>query len=86
MDKVILLYGSVLAAEDAAWMFRGQWDGCNGVVVCNPDKAAIWAASAILNTEFCYDGHQCEIRRSYKPQDLRRFETKIFPGFYFYDP
>ncbi|WP_049897678.1 ISAzo13-like element transposase-related protein [Microcystis aeruginosa] len=28
MDKTLILLGSTLAAQEAAWILRGQWDGC----------------------------------------------------------
>lgn len=55
-DKYVLLFGSSEAAKDIAFMLNGQWDGCNSVVLCKCDQAAINTAASLVGAEWCYEG------------------------------
>lgn len=52
----ILLFDSCEAASDIAFMLGGDWDGCNGVGVDNPDKIAINTAANLIEAKWCFQG------------------------------
>ncbi|MBW4586272.1 hypothetical protein G7B40_022925 [Aetokthonos hydrillicola Thurmond2011] len=39
--QFVLLFDSITAASDIAFMLQGQWDGCNAVVMSKCDEAAV---------------------------------------------
>lgn len=63
----VLLVGSIDAAIEIAWMLRGDWDGCNGILLPHPiDEVAVEQASQLQKTEFCEAGDYCH----FNSQDL----------------
>ncbi len=66
--KITMLFSSVLAAREAAYMLRGDWDGLNAVTIHQPDVVAIQNALALLKLElgleevnYCRAGEDCSI-------------------------
>jgi len=64
-ESVTLLFNSRKAAQEVAWMLRGEWDGCNGVSFDLLDEEAIITAAALQETGWC------------KPGDSYRISTNI---------
>jgi len=52
----VLLFDSSQAAEEVAFMFKGQWDTCNGVALPNLDEVAINTAASLVGAQWCYSG------------------------------
>lgn len=64
--KVTLLFSSTLAAREAAYMLRSDWDGVNAATIYQPDAVAVQNALALLKlelgeeqVEFCHPGKRC---------------------------
>lgn len=55
-SKDILLFDSLIAAEDIAFMLGGEWDGCNGVAVDKCDDIAVNTAASLVGAEWCCSG------------------------------
>ncbi|MEG5195550.1 pentapeptide repeat-containing protein [Microcoleus sp. A6-C5] len=53
-QETVLLCDSIAAASDMAFMLKGEWDGCNSLVLPKSDKVAIEAAASLLETSWCY--------------------------------
>jgi uncharacterized protein YjbI with pentapeptide repeats len=58
-QETVLLCDSIAAASDMAFMLKGDWDGCNSLVLSKCDKVAIEAAASLLETSWCYQ-NTCE--------------------------
>ncbi len=63
-----MLFSSVLAAREVAYMLRGDWDGVNGVTIYQPDAVAVQTALALLKLElgqeevnYCHPGENCSV-------------------------
>ena len=54
--QAILLFDSVNAASDIAFMLNADWDGCNGVLMPNSDEIAIKSAADLMQAKWCYSG------------------------------
>lgn len=52
----VLLFDTVAAASDIAFMVGGQWDGCNGVVLPSSDEVAINTAANLVGALWCHQG------------------------------
>ncbi|MEH1844357.1 MAG: pentapeptide repeat-containing protein [Nostoc sp.] len=52
----ILLFDSIAAASEIAFMLNGQWDGCNGVIMAKCDEVAVNTATKLLEATWCYQG------------------------------
>ena len=66
--KITMLFSSVLAAREVAYMLRGDWDGLNAVTIYQPDTVAVLNALALLKLElgqeevnYCHTGEDCSI-------------------------
>lgn len=55
-NRSILLFDSLNAASDIAFMIGGDWDGCNGVEIDKPDKIAVNTAANLIETKWCFAG------------------------------
>lgn len=58
----VVLFSSILAASEIAYMIRGKWDACNSVLIAAPDRRAIETAASLLEAEFCYAWDCCEVQ------------------------
>lgn len=57
---MILLFDSIQAAQEIAYMLYGQWDGCNGVIISSKvDMAAIQFAANLVDAKWCLSKEQC---------------------------
>ncbi|MEH2118186.1 pentapeptide repeat-containing protein [Nostoc sp.] len=52
----ILLFDSIAAANEIAFILNGQWDGCNGVIIAKCDEVAVNTAAKLLEATWCYQG------------------------------
>ena len=64
--KITLLFSSVLAAREVAYMLRGDWDGLNAVTIYQPDAVAVQNALALLKlgqeeVSYCHAGEDCSV-------------------------
>ncbi|WP_009631123.1 hypothetical protein [Synechocystis sp. PCC 7509] len=66
--KITILFSSVLAAREVAYMLRGDWDGVNAVTIYQPDAVAVQNTLALLKLElgqeevnYCYAGEDCSV-------------------------
>ena len=66
--KITMLFSSVLAAREVAYMLRGDWDGLNAVTIYQPDAVAVLNALALLKLElgleevnYCHAGEDCSV-------------------------
>ncbi|WP_026734895.1 pentapeptide repeat-containing protein [Fischerella sp. PCC 9605] len=55
-QKSVLLFDSIAAASEIAFMLGGEWDGCNGAIVSKCDEVAINTAASLMETTWCYQG------------------------------
>lgn len=69
--KPVLLLDSVEKANDIAFMLKGEWDGCNGVVITKCDEVAVNTAASLLETSWCYQGDALAYIESLKPLELK---------------
>ena len=65
---ITMLFSSVLAAREVAYMLRGDWDGVNAVTIYQPDAVAVQTALALLKLElgleevnYCHPGEDCSV-------------------------
>ncbi len=52
----VLLFDSVTAASDIAFMLGADWDGCNGAVMPKCDKVAVNTAANLVGASWCQQG------------------------------
>ncbi|MCC5644317.1 pentapeptide repeat-containing protein [Nostoc sp. CHAB 5824] len=70
----ILLFDSIAAASEIAFMLNGQWDGCNGVKIANCDEVAVNTATKLLEVTWCYQGaSKAVLDRLTTDEILRRY-------------
>ena len=51
---MILLFDSIQAAQEIAYMLYGQWDGCNSVIISSKfDMASIQFAAKLVDAKWC---------------------------------
>lgn len=67
----ILLFDSVEKANDIAFMLKGEWDGCNGVVIHPCDEVAVNTAASLLQTSWCYQGDTKAVTLSLQPKEFK---------------
>ncbi len=58
-QQTIILFDSVTAASDVAFMLNGEWDKSNGVVMQKCDEIAVEAAANLVGASWCYQS-ACE--------------------------
>lgn len=68
----VILCDCATAASEIAFMLGGQWDGCNGIVLSNPDQEAIKTAANLLGTTWCYQGEKIALLPLLKTDELLR--------------
>lgn len=69
-QQPILLFDSVAAASDVAFILGGQWDGCNGVVMSKCDEVAVNTAANLVSAKWCYSGISFACLASLKSDEL----------------
>jgi uncharacterized protein YjbI with pentapeptide repeats len=55
-QQFVLLFDSITAAQNIAYMLNGQWDECNGVIIAKCDEVAVNTAAALMEASWCYQG------------------------------
>lgn len=84
---IILLFDSVNAAREVAWMLQAEWDGCNGVVLSQFDSPALETAVGLFDALWCWCFENCllppfqreELLQSYR-QGQRCFSNLNLAG------
>lgn len=72
----VLLFDSIAAASDIAFMLKGEWDGCNGVEIAKCDEVAVKTAAAMIQAEWCYQGAEKAVLNKLTANELlRRYAT-----------
>lgn len=56
---MFLLFDSVQAAQEVAYMLYGQWDGCNGVIISKVDITAVQVAANLVDAKWCLSKEKC---------------------------
>lgn len=66
-----LLFDSVQAAREVAYIVRGQYDGCTGVMLpAYYDSVALRTAIELVGAEFCFDGDWMPIAPLTEPNEV----------------
>ncbi len=55
-QETVLLFDSIAAACEIAFMLKGEWDECNSVVLPKCDEVAVNNAAALMKATWCYQG------------------------------
>ncbi|MEW6499752.1 MAG: pentapeptide repeat-containing protein, partial [Cyanobacteriota bacterium] len=50
----MLLFDSLYAAQEIAFILDGEWDGCNGVILLKKDELAVNTAAKLVGAQWCY--------------------------------
>lgn len=65
-DRINIMFASLVAAREVAYILRGDWDGLNAVTIYQPDAVAIHNALALVKldlgleeVEYCTAGECC---------------------------
>ncbi len=53
-QETVVLFDSITAASDIAFMLNGEWDGSNGVVMPKCDEVAVKTAANLVGAAWCY--------------------------------
>lgn len=62
MNVDTFVFDSVKAAQEVAYMLRGNWDGCNSIELTNQsDKTALKLAASICSAQYCQAEKTCNI-------------------------
>ena len=69
-QQPVLLFDSVAAASDVAFILGGKWDGCNGVVMSKCDEVAVKTAANLAGAKWCYSGTSEACLASLKSDEL----------------
>ena len=51
-----ILFDSIEAAQEIAFMLGAQWDNCNGVILTKYDEVAVNTAAKLYNSSWCETG------------------------------
>ncbi len=70
---MIFLFDEIQAAREVAYMLRGEWDGCNGVVISKIDRAAIETAASLVDAKWCWSFEQCKLPTSLQEEVRQRY-------------
>ncbi|MBD2431202.1 MULTISPECIES: pentapeptide repeat-containing protein [Fischerella] len=70
--KTVLLFDSVAAAHEIAFMLNGEWDECNGVNLSKCDEVAINTAASLVDTSWCYQGTSVAVLSKLTTDELLR--------------
>lgn len=60
--KIVILFESITAAREVAYILRGEWDGYNSLFIRHLNTAAIELAASLIEAEFSYAGDCCYIQ------------------------
>jgi uncharacterized protein YjbI with pentapeptide repeats len=71
-QKSVLLFDSIAAANEIAFMLKGEWDGCNGVVMSKCDEVALNTAATLMDTGWCYQGAWVAVLNRLTAEELLR--------------
>ncbi|MBF2065232.1 MAG: pentapeptide repeat-containing protein [Calothrix sp. C42_A2020_038] len=69
-SRPVLLFDSVEKAEEVAFMLKGEWDGCNGVIIYPCDEIAVKSAASLIGASWCYQGDTRAFIDSMKATEL----------------
>src|SRR5919199_1841667 len=70
----VLLFNSVAAASEMAFMLGAEWDGCNGVVMPECDEVAVNTSASLVGASWCYQGDSTAVLvRLMTDELLRRY-------------
>jgi uncharacterized protein YjbI with pentapeptide repeats len=56
VPRHVLLFDSVEQANEIAFILKGEWDGCNGVIVDQCDEVAVNTAASLIQASWCRAG------------------------------
>jgi uncharacterized protein YjbI with pentapeptide repeats len=68
----VLLFDSVTAASDIAFMLGADWDGCNGVILPNRDEVAVNTAANLVGASWCPQGDSTALLARLTTDELLR--------------
>ncbi|MDM9383729.1 pentapeptide repeat-containing protein [Chlorogloeopsis sp. ULAP01] len=74
-QKSVLLFDSIAAANEVAFMLKGEWDGCNGAIVSKCDEVAINTAATLMEAAWCYQGAWVAVSHRLTTDELLRRYT-----------
>ncbi|NEQ27419.1 MAG: pentapeptide repeat-containing protein [Microcoleus sp. SIO2G3] len=68
----VLLFDSVTAASDIAFMLSADWDGCNGIILPNSDNVAVSTAANLVGASWCQQGDSTALLARLTTDELLR--------------
>lgn len=71
-QQLVLLFDSIAAAKDIAYMLNAQWDECNGVVITKCDEVAVHTAASLMEASWCYQGASLAVLTRLTTDELLR--------------
>ncbi len=71
-QKSVLLFDSIAAAQEIAFMLSGEWDGCNGVVMPKCDEVAVNTATSLIEASWCYQNASLAVLNRLTVDELLR--------------
>lgn len=71
-QQTVLLFDSIAAAQEVAYMLQGEWDGCNGVLMTLCDEIAINTAASLMLAAWCYQGASNAVLNRLATDELQR--------------
>ena len=72
-QQSVLLFDSIVAAQEVAFMLSGKWDGCNGVVMASKcDEVAVNTATSLIEASWCYQGASLALLKRLTVDELLR--------------
>ncbi|HAA30081.1 MAG TPA: pentapeptide repeat-containing protein [Cyanobacteria bacterium UBA8553] len=71
----VILFDSLNAASDIAFMLGGEWDGCNAVVMANQDEVAVNTVAKLVGTSWCHQGDSTALLACLRTDELLRLYT-----------
>lgn len=71
-QQTVLLFDSIAAAQEVAYMLQGEWDGCNGVLMSKCDEVAINTAASLMEAAWCYQGASNAVLNRLATDELQR--------------
>lgn len=90
-DNLTILFSTAVAAREAAYMLRNDWDGVNSVSILHPDGEAVLTTLDLLQLEpgqfdFCQSGKLCNFPEEVptdssvlsSKSDMQRKKEEIF--------
>ena len=68
----VLLFDSLYAAQEIAFILGGEWDGCNGVILLKKDELAVNTAAKLVGAQWCYCEDKSAILIRFAADELKR--------------